>query len=390
MDERLFTEVEINDKLARYGEAQNADSGILHHNAEGNQKIEKIGLKNEDNKLKDDKFFQSFKIDAKNLQNVTEIPDELKPVLSKLLRRSFETESTIPCEYGYFRMDGMEKCQPWLGCEEIKDKNILKEGNVLGGGIGKIAHSGLLYDKYVLAIVKNRNLPKQTNRVMVGNRNLLMLQPSPYALQVIGYCEEPPNSTILTESCEKCMDLAKLHRRNYHSYRGFSDLQRFEWATKIVGAFDYLHHGLGLPRVHCDLHTRTEAMTQFIVTKDLSVFMSDVDELPQVDKENGVFPTCKEELNGIMKKPYFIAPEQRYTLEEYKKYKSRKPVDEKSDIWKIPDITKKLIERSKMEKFLMKKLEFIHQKCKNLDPKLRPTARDVFIEYLKVLKEFQT
>nr|XP_039259607.1 protein O-mannose kinase-like [Styela clava] len=185
---------------------------------------------------------------------------------------------------------------------------------------------------------------------MKGNRNLLMLQPSPYVIQVIGFCEEPPNSTVLTESCEKCADLNKILKRGQRSSsKRYSGQQRFEWATKIVGAFDYLHHGLGLPRLHCDLHFLPQAFNQFIVTKDHSLFMSDVDEIPQVDKKNGEYATCHREIGGIMKQPHFIPPEQRYTAKEYKNKEPCKPVDEKSDIWKIPDITRKLMEGSKMK-----------------------------------------
>lgn len=87
-----------------------------------------------------------------------------------------------------------------------------------------------------------------------------------------------------------------------------------------------------------------------------------------------------------MKSPEFIAPEQRYTEKEYKQFKSRKPITEKSDIWKIPDITKLIMKDSKLEEQLMQNMKKLHLKCKNKNPKLRPTARTILIEYLKFYK----
>lgn len=82
-----------------------------------------------------------------------------------------------------------------------------------------------------------------------------------------------------------------------------------------------------------------------------------------------------------MKEPKFIAPEQQYTYEEFLEGSSRKPIDEKTNIWKIPDITKALVN----DKKILNKLKNIHKQCKNVDPSKRPTATEVLIRYLQVL-----
>ena len=93
----------------------------------------------------------------------------------------------------------------------------------------------------------------------------------------------------------------------------------------------------------------------------------------------------------------FLAPEQRYSRSECRSlanFKKRATV--KSDSWKIPDISKAIlnenllndIEKLKVHN-INKKLVYIHQRCKIFDARKRATSLWVLDEYLKIYNEIQ-
>lgn len=57
---------------------------------------------------------------------------------------------------------------------------------------------------------------------------------------------------LVTEACEHGN-----FRRFYAgpTFRRLSMIEKFRLAIQVVAELDYLHRGLGIPRVHCDLHT---------------------------------------------------------------------------------------------------------------------------------------
>ena len=88
----------------------------------------------------------------------------------------------------------------------------------------------------------------------------------------------------------------------------------------------------------------------------------------------------------------FLAPEQRYTKQECRAVeKFMKPGSNKADTWKIPFISKAILNETIPNdlmaaevKNINEKLDYIHEKCKYEDIKMRPTSQWVLNEYKKV------
>lgn len=96
-----------------------------------------------------------------------------------------------------------------------------------------------------------------------------------------------------------------------------------------------------------------------------------------------------------MREVDFLAPEGRFTKEEFERREHWKPVDEKSDIWKIPFLTKMLLttdrrENTQEEADIMSQLEYIHSQCNKNDPRKRPTSKEVLMEYLLTYERLYT
>lgn len=99
-----------------------------------------------------------------------------------------------------------------------------------------------------------------------------------------------------------------------------------------------------------------------------------------------------------MGQPSFIAPEARYTVAEHENGKSRKGVNEKSDIWKIPDLTANILTNVNGQRSFevvnnitnyayQEELQPIHDRCKLRNPEDRPSAREILIVYLKLYRQ---
>ncbi|XP_077966068.1 protein O-mannose kinase-like [Styela clava] len=337
----------------------------------------------------------------------TGLPENLHYLLETLLLRDFavgdnfsvstddRTNRVPPCKRGYFRLNGMRSCHKWLQCEETSK---IVGDELYGSGVGKIIQAAKwrnMYDVAVVSLRKDRIKYKWfVRRVQSGVNNMLMVQPSPYATQVVGYCEKGNTTVMVMEACKQG------NFRSFYcggKFRQLPVIQKFQFAIQMVAQFDYLHRGLGLPRVHCDLHTVMQAFGQYVVSNDGRLFLSDLDEIPQINRENNSFPTCECEPMGIMSQPEFLAPEIRYTQLEFNDGVSRKPVTEAADVWKIPDLTANILFSVKghrsfeiyklMEYHLSPDLQEIHDKCKKRNPNDRPNSREVLIRYLEVYEK---
>ena len=64
------------------------------------------------------------------------------------------------------------------------------------------------------------------------------------------------------------------------------------------------------------------------------------------------------------------------------------PYDEKTDIWKIPDVCENLIGSVSGSDPLRFKLFKINQSCKQTKASDRPTAAEVLSEYRRIQEEF--
>ena len=84
-----------------------------------------------------------------------------------------------------------------------------------------------------------------------------------------------------------------------------------------------------------------------------------------------------------------FAPEERWHYPDRKfNVTEMPPYTEKSDIWKIPDVCKAIIGKSQKAKILKNRLSKIHELCKEILPKKRPTAKDVWKMYSFVMDAY--
>lgn len=146
-----------------------------------------------------------------------------------------------------------------------------------------------------------------------------------------------------------------------------------------------LYQRLGT-RVMCDSNDVTKTLQQFLLTDDFQLVLNDLDALPRVNKSAGQLIKCgHRELFGD-----FVAPEQLwpYPERDFDDH-TMPPYDEKTDIWKIPDVCEALLGRGIIGTDPIRfKLFRIDQACKNTDPAKRPNATQVLDEYLKAQEEY--
>lgn len=329
------------------------------------------------------------------------LPFNLATILQNILTRDFEKMNTTlrdsryvaRCKKGFFRLKGMKNCRKWLECSEV---NLLKRGSTSGNGVGKIVHVSKWNGQEVAIVSLRPDRSKYkmfVTRVESGVRHMMMVQPSPYATQVVGVCNRGNNTILVLEFCKKGTFANFYISRDF---RRLSTEERLKFAIQMIASFDYLHQGLRLPRVHCDLHTVMQAFGQWVVSEDLRLFLSDLDELPIVDEKKKIPATCEREPFGKMEMAAFLAPEARYSPREFDEELPLKPLDQNADVWKFPDLFANIMNKSPgklrletlasldIDYHFKTELESIHNRCKNHEPSKRPSSRVVLIEYLRL------
>ena len=211
---------------------------------------------------------------------------------------------------------------------------------------------------------------------------LVRLQPSLEVVQLIGYCK----NTYITEyhklqSAENALEV--LQQEEYQKYDTLST--RFSWCIKYVHVLFFLHTSPAGTRVMCDSNDLQKTLNQYLLTADLDLVGNDLDALPLVNHSSNLKVKCgHHELFGT-----FVAPEQLWPFED-KPFSDKKmpPYDEKTDIWKIPDVFEHFIGDSPGSDSLRFTLYNIHKKCKSVDPTQRPTAEEVLVDYDKAWLDY--
>ena len=206
-----------------------------------------------------------------------------------------------------------------------------------------------------------------------GLASLAQLQPRSHVTQLIGYCGDtyvaayhrlgsPLHLTaVLSQPSLASHDTVATRLRVCRSY---------------VDVLRRLHNDR---LVMCDSNDVHKTLSQYLLTDDLEVVANDLDALPRVTSAAGV--VCgNRELGG-----QFVAPEQRWPYPRRKYFhREMPPYDEKSDIWKIPDVCELLIGEVSGGELVRFHLFSVHKRCKETDPALRPSAAQVLAEYDRV------
>jgi len=278
------------------------------------------------------------------------------------------------CENGYFSLPGMVSCDAWLTCAEIKTE--LHNLEPLAQGAVKtvykanyrgytVVYSVLLTDHY-------------QDDFKHGLQMLRELNPSRHVTQLLGYCDDSfvteyhPLGTahnldgVLNGPLAVRDDIVDVH-------------VRFEICINYARVISFLHRSPVGTRVMCDSNDIDKTLSQFLVNPDLTLVANDLDALPEVLNGEGV--KCgHRQLYGD-----FVAPEQLWPYEDKPFNDDLMPsYDEKTDIWKIPDVCNHLLGTSDYASFLQFHLHKVHKRCKEVYPKRRPTAEEVLNAYLEI------
>ncbi|XP_050398793.1 protein O-mannose kinase [Patella vulgata] len=267
----------------------------------------------------------------------------------------------------------MNECHQWLNCQEIDTELVVNE-QIGEGAVKKVYLGQWKENTIVINKVKNPNF---RDDFQDGLTNLMNFQPDTHVVQLIGYCWD--SDLFITEYHElKSADrIEQIFYKNQH----LDHLQkRFELCLKYIEIINFLHTGLNETRVMCDSNEPHKALSQLLVRDDLSLILNDADALPQVNRSRNELIKCgHKELTGA-----YVAPEQLWPFDSTFSDSHMPGYDEKTDIWKIPDVCKVLFNERPGSTGLLLKLFDINSRCKNENPLERPTAQEVYLMYQKV------
>ncbi|XP_051906098.1 protein O-mannose kinase [Hippocampus zosterae] len=281
------------------------------------------------------------------------------------------------CMAQHFKMPTMKNCTPWLQCPlleaEVRKLKLIGQGAVkkvyLAEWKGqKVAVSKLSFLDY--------------SRDFLHGLSMLQALQGPLVVQLVGFCLEDhtlvteyhPLGSLLNLNAVLGQEQQK-HRNTWHT--------RLLLAIDYVSILNYLHNSPAGRRVMCDSNTLEKTLSQFLLTNDFHMVVNDLDALPEVDLSRGLLVKCgHRELSGD-----FVAPEQLWPFNNIGKPFSddlMHEYDERTDIWKIPDVVRFLIGSVAGGDLIHFHLFQIHKECKAEDPKLRPSALDVLMVYKAV------
>ncbi|XP_072898675.1 protein O-mannose kinase isoform X1 [Hemitrygon akajei] len=300
--------------------------------------------------------------------------NELLDALS-WLRRPLD-RTTDNCPPGYFWLGGMKDCFPWLSCEMIQTEVTVVEPI----GQGAVKQVLLAYWRGNKVTLSRLAASEFSDDFLHGLEMLKGLQSS-YVVQLLGFCEE--DATILTEyhPLGSLVNVNSVLQQEEH--REFDTWEvRFHLALEYVNFLHYLHNSPLGTRVMCDSNDLTKTLSQYLLTTNLHVIANDLDALPLVNRSAGVLIKCgTRQLHGD-----FVAPEQLWPFGDKFPFSDdlMPPYDEKTDIWKVPDVTDFLLGQVGGSDVVRLHLFQLHQDCKKNKPQLRPSILNVVKTYKAV------
>lgn len=283
----------------------------------------------------------------------------------------------IGCAPRHFKMVTMKNCTPWLQCSQIKAE--VRRLKLIGQGAVKKVYLAEWRGQKV-AVSELSSLDYRDD-FLHGLTMLEALQ-SAQVVQLVGFCRE--ENILVTEHhpLGSLLNLDAVLAQDPHRQHNTWQI-RLRLATDYVSILHYLHNSPAGRRVMCDSNSLEKTLSQFLLTNDFHLVVNDVDALPQVDSSRGLFVKCgHRELTGD-----FVAPEQLWPFRNTGKPFSDQLMpayDERTDIWKIPDVTWFLMGRVPGGDLVHFHLFQIHEQCKKEDPELRPSALDVLRVYKSV------
>ncbi|KAM4528492.1 protein O-mannose kinase isoform 2-T2 [Odontesthes bonariensis] len=281
----------------------------------------------------------------------------------------------VGCVPRHFKIARMKNCTTWLQCSHIRAE--VRKLKLIGhGAVKKVYVAEWRRQRVALSELSSLDYVEDFRHGL----SMLQALQGMHVVQLMGFCFE--DHILVTE---------------YHPHGSLLNLedvfeqyqQKNTWPIRLRLAIDYvsilyyLHNSPAGRRVMCDSNSLEKTLSQFLLTNDFYLVVNDLDALPEVNLSRGLMVKCgQRELTGD-----FVAPEQLWPFRNTGKPFSDSLMpeyDEKTDIWKIPDVTQFIMGRVPGGDLVHFHLFQVHKECKKIDPKLRPSALDVLKVYKSV------
>jgi len=216
-----------------------------------------------------------------------------------------------------------------------------------------------------------------------GLEMLTLLQPSPLVTQLVGWCNEQHRYVTEYHRHGSADFLSTLLASKSHLMNFNLPYWQFRFCLNYIDILLLLHGGSSAGmRVMCDSNDLYKLLQQFLVTDDFRLVLNDLDALPEVTNTSKVKCGHWEIISD------FAAPEQLWPFDDVDFDDAYMPeYDEKTDIWKIPDVCIHFLGSCSKCHFIKNRLFKIHNKCKENNPSSRPSALEVLEEYKNVWKQ---
>ncbi|XP_008299985.1 protein O-mannose kinase [Stegastes partitus] len=281
------------------------------------------------------------------------------------------------CVPQHFKMPTMKNCTPWLQCSQI-NAEVRKLKLIGQGAVKKVYLSEWRGQKVALSKLSSMDYLED----FLHGLSMLEALQGPQVVQLVGSCLEDQAFVTEHHPLGSLLNLESVLTQEQHQQHNTWQI-RLRLATDYVSILHYLHNSPAGCRVMCDSNSLEKTLSQFLLTNDFHLVVNDLDALPKVDPSTSSLVKCgHRELTGD-----FVAPEQLWPFRDNGKPFSDNLMpgyDEKTDIWKIPDVTWFLMGRVPGGDLVHFHLFQIHEECKKEDPKLRPSALDVLKVYKSV------
>ncbi|XP_015905810.1 protein O-mannose kinase [Parasteatoda tepidariorum] len=284
-----------------------------------------------------------------------------------------KTVCSLICSDGEFSLPGMTSCLQWLNCE---DKLTIV--STISISVVKSVYLARWSNYEVVLSVLSSKIYKEDFK-----QNLFMIKSLAshnQVVELIGFC----NNSIVTKYYRFGSALnANYHLR--HSLRSFDNIKmRLNLCISYASVIEFLHSSPVGVRVMCDSNSLEKTLSQYLLTDSFEILVNDLDATPEVQKNTNKGVICGNKLlSGT-----FVAPEQLWPFPNYE-YDPERMIsyDEKTDVWKIPDVCNWFLGNSSSIDFIKYKLFTIHKQCKSVDPLQRPTASHVLEVYKNIFSE---
>lgn len=269
------------------------------------------------------------------------------------------------CPNGTFSLPGMKTCHPWLKC----DAKITLMSTISTSVVKTVYLAKWKKYEIALSVLSSKEYENdfKQNLFMIKSLN------SNNTVQLIGFCQ----NNILTQYYA----LGSALNVNYHlnnSFKSYDSVRmRLDLCINYASVINFLHNSPVGIRVMCDSNSLEKTLSQFLITDDFKIIVNDLDATPEIVKQGGGVLCGNKALKGS-----FVAPEQLWPYVEQKYDAKKMPkYDEKTDVWKIPDICNWILGGAPEADILKYKLFNFHKICKNRDPSKRPSAKLVLEMY---------